>query len=48
MPVSMFHEDDDINSKSDDAMKSSVITFYNVTKEAVDEVDQMKAEYSTT
>lgn len=46
--LSTFHEDDDIDPESGDAMKPSVITFYNLTKGAVDVVDRMKVEYSTT
>lgn len=46
--LSTFHEDDEIDPESGDAMKPSVITFYNLTKGAVDVVDRMKAEYSTT
>lgn len=46
--LSTFHEDDDIDPESREQMKPSVITFYNLTKGAVDVVDRMKAEYSVT
>ncbi|XP_072377970.1 uncharacterized protein [Diabrotica undecimpunctata] len=46
--LSMFHKDDEIDPERGDAMKPSVITFFNLTKGPVDVVDRMKVEYSTT
>ena len=45
--LSTFHDDGEIDPENED-QKPSVITFYNLTKGAVDVVDRMKAEYSVT
>lgn len=45
--LSTFHKDDEIDPTSD-VNKPAVITFYNLTKGAVDVVDRMKSEYSVS
>nr|XP_023027924.1 probable ATP-dependent RNA helicase YTHDC2 [Leptinotarsa decemlineata] len=46
--LSTFHDDDEIDLDTGDQQKPAVITFYNLTKGAVDVVDTMKTEYCVT
>lgn len=45
--LSTMHNDDAIDQTTGEAKKPEIITFYNLTKGAVDVVDQMSAAYST-
>lgn len=45
--LSTMHTDDAIDSESGDKKKPEIITFYNLTKGAVDVVDEMEASYTT-
>ena len=41
-----MYNDDHIDESTGDLKKSDVITFYNMTKGAVDVVDEMRGSYS--
>lgn len=45
--LSTMHNDDKIDPSTGDSKKPEIITFYNLTKGAVDVVDEMAATYST-
>ncbi|XP_054709139.1 piggyBac transposable element-derived protein 4-like [Uloborus diversus] len=45
--ISTMHYDDSIDPSTGDAKKPEIITFYNLTKGAVDVVDEMSANFST-
>lgn len=42
-----MHHDDAIDSQTGEYKKPEIVTFYNLTKGAVDVVDEMSAAYST-
>lgn len=44
--VSCMHFDDEIDPRSGDSYKPSMITFYNETKSGVDVVDELSANYN--
>ena len=45
--LSTMHNDDSIDTTSAESKKPEIITFYNLTKGAIDVVDEMSAAYST-
>lgn len=46
--LSTMHHDDAIDGETGDFKKPEIVTFYNLTKGAVDVVDEMSASYSTS